>query len=226
MKTKKINELMMMETVSDAANVLVEENGEAKRVPAGKMVAGSLPEHLQFGETVVGGDTLTWDGDPADLESIDVSGDGSALLCKVSDSTPQTDAFQNGIVMVTPSATISLTYDEMVAQGWTFGEDGMVNANTNFFVVPSDNYNFNGVVIPSKGTYFLCVPAASHYVSSLTIPGYTGFVTKTVKPLDEKYLPDNVKTPAVTTDDNGKFLRVVDGAWAAEAVPNAEEASF
>ena len=40
MNTKKISELTMMETVSDAANVLVEENGEAKRVPAGKI----LPE--------------------------------------------------------------------------------------------------------------------------------------------------------------------------------------
>lgn len=30
----------------------------------------------------------------------------------------------------------------------------------------------------------------------------------------------------VTTDDNGKFMRVVDGAWAAVAVPSAEEASF
>lgn len=33
-------------------------------------------------------------------------------------------------------------------------------------------------------------------------------------------------TPAVTADDNGKFLRVVDGAWSAVAVSNAEEASF
>lgn len=32
--------------------------------------------------------------------------------------------------------------------------------------------------------------------------------------------------PAVTANDNGKFLRVVDGAWAAVAVDSAEEASF
>lgn len=32
--------------------------------------------------------------------------------------------------------------------------------------------------------------------------------------------------PEVTTDDNGKFLRVVDGAWAAVALNIAEEASF
>lgn len=32
--------------------------------------------------------------------------------------------------------------------------------------------------------------------------------------------------PEVTTADNGQFLRVVNGAWSASTVPNAEEASF
>jgi hypothetical protein len=32
--------------------------------------------------------------------------------------------------------------------------------------------------------------------------------------------------PTVTTDNNGAFLRVVDGKWEAVTVPNAEEASF
>ena len=32
--------------------------------------------------------------------------------------------------------------------------------------------------------------------------------------------------PAVTEGDNGKFLRVAGGGWAAEAVASAEEASF
>lgn len=32
--------------------------------------------------------------------------------------------------------------------------------------------------------------------------------------------------PAVSASDNGKFLRVVDGAWVATAVPSAEEEKF
>lgn len=32
--------------------------------------------------------------------------------------------------------------------------------------------------------------------------------------------------PTVTASDNGKFLRVVNGTWAATTIPNAEEASF
>ena len=37
---------------------------------------------------------------------------------------------------------------------------------------------------------------------------------------------DNVKLPSVTTADNGKFLRVVSGAWAAVSIANANGGSF
>ena len=37
-------------------------------------------------------------------------------------------------------------------------------------------------------------------------------------------LPDSL--PVVSASDNGKFLRVVDGVWAAEVVINAEEVSY
>lgn len=32
--------------------------------------------------------------------------------------------------------------------------------------------------------------------------------------------------PPITTDDNGKFLRVVDGAWVVDVVPTAEGSEF
>lgn len=38
--------------------------------------------------------------------------------------------------------------------------------------------------------------------------------------------PAGIGLPAVTAEDNGKFARVVNGAWAAAAVPAAEEARF
>jgi hypothetical protein len=44
---------------------------------------------------------------------------------------------------------------------------------------------------------------------------YTQWETNTISPL-----------PSSTTDDNGKFLRVVDGAPAWSTVPNAEEVRF
>lgn len=49
-----------------------------------------------------------------------------------------------------------------------------------------------------------------------------------VKKIDPVYLPDNLGgLPEVTTADAGKFLRVsAEGAWAVEALLNAEEVSF
>lgn len=48
------------------------------------------------------------------------------------------------------------------------------------------------------------------------------------KYVDEQFLNFEVPSslPEVTASDNGKFLRVVDGAWAAESLQNAEEVSF
>lgn len=34
------------------------------------------------------------------------------------------------------------------------------------------------------------------------------------------------KLPSVTTSDNGKFLRVVNGEWAADTVPSANGVNF
>ena len=42
----------------------------------------------------------------------------------------------------------------------------------------------------------------------------------------QAHLDAKMGSVTVSASDNGKFLRVVDGAWAAATVPNAEEASF
>lgn len=51
-----------------------------------------------------------------------------------------------------------------------------------------------------------------------TTTSYDGSAAKTVE------IPKSV--PSVTTADNGKFLRVVNGAWAAAAIDNANGVSF
>lgn len=48
--------------------------------------------------------------------------------------------------------------------------------------------------------------------------------TENVVKIPAKFLPEML--PAVTTDDNGKFLRVVDGAWAVASIQSAEEVAF
>ena len=51
-----------------------------------------------------------------------------------------------------------------------------------------------------------------------TTTSYDGSAAKTVE------IPKGV--PSVTTDDNGKILRVVNGAWTAAAIDNANGGSF
>lgn len=51
-----------------------------------------------------------------------------------------------------------------------------------------------------------------------------GYATESYVQQQIANIPDEL--PAVTAADNGKFLRVVSGAWAAETVPDAESNSF
>jgi len=57
----------------------------------------------------------------------------------------------------------------------------------------------------------------------------TASITGTIeKPVLNLGIPKGIGSslPEVSTSDNGKFLRVVDGAWAVVSLPNAEEATF
>jgi hypothetical protein len=51
-----------------------------------------------------------------------------------------------------------------------------------------------------------------------------GYATETYVQQQIAAIPDEL--PTVTSADNGKFLRVVSGAWAAATVPSAESNSF
>lgn len=65
---------------------------------------------------------------------------------------------------------------------------------------------------------FLPNPNALNIKIDGTTTSYDGSAAKTVE------IPKSV--PSVTTADNGKFLRVVNGAWAATAIDNANGVSF
>lgn len=80
----------------------------------------------------------------------------------------------------------------------------------------------NGAVVLSD------LPGATTSTKGITwlVNAYTQ--TDTDKAVTAKALNDVYKLtpPAVTSDDNGKFLRVVNGAWAAAAIDDANGGSF
>lgn len=187
MKSKKINELTIMEAVSDAANVLVEENGEAKRIPAKKMVVDGLPEALRFGEeTVVLGDTLTWDGNTKGRTIV------MGVLCKVSDSVPSIEYFANGVSgkATTPDGTQSF---DVPPEAITSPVDGLFLTEAMEFVVVGETAagaDLDGVVFPEAGVYFLSY--GTTYLSALTVPGFT-FIKTELKTIEPKYLPEHLQ---------------------------------
>lgn len=197
MNTKKINELTMMETVSDAANVLVEENGEAKRVPAGKMVAGSLPEHLQFGEeiaTVSGPVNITWDGNTDGSVKV-FAGESGAFFYKVSD-----DVFSDEqLKLMSISLSTDLTF--VLADVWNeaLGTQIVVSDEVTIAVAVASVRKDGAAVkfggdfpyFPEKGIYFIALPEI-YYTASLASTEPVEQTKIVVKPIDKKYLPESV----------------------------------
>ena len=173
-------------------------------------------------ETVeTGGDTLTWDGNTEGLVHLNVS------YHKVSDNVPTKADFSSGV-----SADIGVEKVEMgadIQEGFT--DDGFLFA-TYFIIVPYDGYESDGDTFPEKGVYLFAYE--DEYVSSLTIPGYTGFVTTetVVHPLDTKFLPEHLQFGESETggdtlewDGNTEGLTIVDDAFVllSNATPTADE---
>ena len=110
----------------------------------------------------------------------------------------------------------------------------LIDAITIPEALPNPNaLTFTGAV---TGSYDGSAPlnvAIPSGVGGLTVSN-TAAVGQTVKitAVDENGQPteweavDMEGVPSVTTANNGQFLRVVNGAWAAATVPSAEEASF
>ena len=94
-------------------------------------------------------------------------------------------------------ATSDVEWDNVKNKPTTIGGYGIIDAKID-----------NGTITLGNQTI---TPLTSAPVTSVN--GHTGAVTVH-------------EVPSVTTTDNGKFLRVVNGAWAAVEIPNANGLSF
>ena len=170
-----------------------------------------LPEGYPYKE---GSKTvIEWDGNSEGRPSFgsEVSG-----ACKVSD-----EVFYNlagcPITFIAGDEVVELTLSEGVKATdnvYSYG-DG-INQTSVLVVLGENAQNLE------TGTYFFkgSMSGMIMYVSKLTVS------TETIHPMAPEFLPAGVGVPTVTADDNGKFLRVVDGKWAAVALESAEGGSF
>ena len=149
--------------------------------------------------TTVQGDTLTWDGNTEGLETADVVLFGmSAKLARVSKAFAPISDIAEISSLIMQADTESMDVLSMCAltvgeHGYTVGMAGMEGE----YVVGSDGAHAcsNGEVL-SEGVWVISVDVegAKQFVSELTIPGYTGFVTAetVVQTIDPKFLPEGV----------------------------------
>lgn len=171
-----------------------------------------------FGE--IGGDTITWDGDTTGLQTI------NGIYFKVSDAlVARADLAQGYTITIYDSdkgatETIQLSDDAFVAE-----ENG---AGYALYAADPASGAFPIVILAGEGTpydsgvYFLKGNAAGlkQRVTSLTIPGFTGFPT--VKKIDEKYLPNTsgggIKTAIIKQVGYDNALAGLQTTESAEAV--------
>ena len=118
------------------------------------------------------------------------------------------------------------SYGSAVTYGDTTGTYGVGADSTGVYGNFYDN-NFNA-------TQFFNFTTTAGTIGNGTIPiSITGVTapTNNTDAANKKYVDDAVAgggggLPSVTTADNGKFLRVVNGAWAADTVPSANGEYF
>ena len=141
-----------------------------------------------------------------------------AAFVKVSDRVVDVDKLKVGIYVTMntgDSVTVPSRYIQTIPN--EYGSTLIAMASEFMLVVYSDNALIPGsdIAFQEAGTYFISSPEL--FVARIEI--------ESIKQLDKKFIPSEL--PEVTNKDSGKFLRVsVDGKWEAEAIANAEEASF
>ena len=146
----------------------------------------------EFPPESAGSDTLIWDGNTEGLVYVDPFGDGSTLLMtKVSDVILTKEDMANGYIATWSSGIVDNNSrpETISAIQGSFNADGFSVCGGHFVVCPQANYVDDGLEFPEAGLYL--VNSGGDYISSLTIPGYTGFGGATWTETEPEYVSGN-----------------------------------
>ena len=131
------------------------------------------------------------------------AGDGAKLI-KVSDEVPSWATVDTPMkVWLGDGTNITENPEDYRISG--LGDESFITNYAGF--ITTDNYEFNGVVFPEKGIYFLTAPDGMYVTGIASAGSDTPEITwdgnaGVIKKLDEKFLPD---IPADVIEVNGNF---------------------
>lgn len=145
----------------------------------------------------------TWDGDVTGKQS------AMGMYYKVSNSTYNPQNIVAAHIAFNNNGTITEVSGKDAAMSVNF--DGYILFSDYVVVCLDATKVLMGNSFPSVGTYFLSRSDLG-YVSSFCV-----YVIDDDSRLHRKYLPPDAILPSVTASDNGKVLKVVNGAWTAVA---------
>lgn len=221
---KKISELEHLEELTSSSNVIIEENGEAKRFSAAslgkvKTVNGVEPDEngnieveagsgggvsswndltdKPFSEETIALD-IQWDGEISDRVYVE---QGSWYYVHVDDSVLPAEAFIGmSLSYIENGESLSITLDSSKM----FYQNDVLIIYQNAVVIPYDNYVMNELVLPKAGIYFTKRTDADFYTTSLK-----GEST-VIKKLDNKYTDNPVTLTLSYTynEETGEYTDV------------------
>ena len=224
-KIKKISELEHLEELTSSSNVIIEENGEAKRFSAAslgkvKTVNGVEPDEngnieveagsvggvsswndltdKPFGEESIALD-IQWDGEISDRVYVEQA---PLYYVHVDDSVLPAEAFIGmSLSYIENGESLVITLDSSKM----FYQNDVLIIYQNAVVIPYDNYGMNGFVLPKAGIYFAKRTDADFYTTSLK-----GEST-VIKKLDNKYTnnPVTLSISYTYNEESGEYTDVV-----------------
>lgn len=158
---------------------------------------------------------IKWDKNIEGKDKITVP--ESNFFYKISDEIFTAEEFTGATITISDTSQEEYSEDRAVNIGYHTDSIVVCWAETigEAVISGSEGSYMGGLYsIPSDGTYFAVKNMSPLYVSALKS-------ASTIHEFDPALIPTNSELPEVTTSDNGKFLRVVNGVWAASIVPNA-----
>lgn len=164
-------------------------------------------KHIEDGIVQLFEDRVCYDESVDYLEGVEeplevIKVDVDTSMYKMLD-TPLTKEDLVGSVYYSDATGDTLSVE--ITEAEVFEEGSVVYVQDNIIVSVLSDCEHNGVSY-TTGLWALYIPETIHV---------TKLVDPTIKQVEEKFIPDSVKVPNVTTTDNGKHMEVVKGAWKA-----------